>query len=351
MMKTKLSFLAVCSFMLCTLFLVACDNEEEALTIWDYSPVVCYVAVEDADGHDLLDPQTEGNILGQDIKADFMGDTYELNAEVVQTRYYLARFTGLQLVYGGDEERYYLRFGELAGENTYENEPLTLHWGDGSTDVITVYNRLLIHAQDDHEIVRRFSLNQGPEQESDLLTVTRAAGDTPVLNGAPWQLDDVSPVVDATLADEITDSLAKLPFGAGTGFRLEFPDGRIEAGQTGTLAITSPDGTSVQSEMTVKQVLSEENFNFYRQASDEQKAVYEDYEIPYFYFYMLCEAAFGEADDAPRTYHVFAVRTDAEPYYELWLCEDLTASFQALYPDETVNRAGRLLKGQLLQTE
>lgn len=84
--------------MLCTLFLVACDNGEEALTIWDYSPVVCYVAVEDAEGHDLLDPQTEGNILGQDIKADFMGDTYELNAEVVQTRYYLARFTGLQLV-------------------------------------------------------------------------------------------------------------------------------------------------------------------------------------------------------------------------------------------------------------
>ena len=154
MMKTKLSFLAACSFVLCTLFLVACDNGEEALTIWDYSPVVCYVAVEDADGHDLLDPQTEGNILGQDIKADFMGDTYELNAEVVQTRYYLARFTGLQLVYGGDEERYYLRFGELAGENTYENEPLTLHWGDGSTDVITVYNRLLIHAQDDHDKVQ-----------------------------------------------------------------------------------------------------------------------------------------------------------------------------------------------------
>ena len=47
-----------------------------------------------------------------------------------------------------------LYFGELAGDGDYDDEPLTIHWPDGSTDVITVKNKAYISSAN-----RKYKLN------------------------------------------------------------------------------------------------------------------------------------------------------------------------------------------------
>ena len=47
-----------------------------------------------------------------------------------------------------------LYFGELAGDGDYDDEPFTIHWPDGSTDVITVKNKAYLSSAN-----RKFKLN------------------------------------------------------------------------------------------------------------------------------------------------------------------------------------------------
>jgi hypothetical protein len=47
-----------------------------------------------------------------------------------------------------------LYFGELAGDGDYDDEPFTIHWPDGSTDVITVKNKTYLSSAN-----RKYKLN------------------------------------------------------------------------------------------------------------------------------------------------------------------------------------------------
>lgn len=68
------------------------------------------------------------------------------------TRVYLPEMKGLMYVTKDGEPMLY--FGELAGDGDYNDEPLTIHWPDGSTDVITIKNKAHLSSAD-----RKFKLN------------------------------------------------------------------------------------------------------------------------------------------------------------------------------------------------
>ena len=160
-MKTNALFSLCIGIILCqAFFLTSCSesNGGNDDIIWDFAPINFIIAVQDAEGNDLLNPLTEGHILEQDIKAIYQGKEYKLNEQVAQTRDYLAILRGLQ-AFMTEDGRYMLFFGELDGTDTYDNETLTLDWGDGTTDVITFSSRLTWNSPDGSmEIVTVFTL-------------------------------------------------------------------------------------------------------------------------------------------------------------------------------------------------
>ena len=52
-----------------SLFTSCKNNDETDNVIWDIAPIEFHIYVEDAAGRDLLNPETENNILEQDIRA------------------------------------------------------------------------------------------------------------------------------------------------------------------------------------------------------------------------------------------------------------------------------------------
>ena len=173
-MKTNVLFSLLIGFVLCQALFSSCseNNEYHDDIIWDFAPINFYITVQDVEGNDLLSPTTEGNILEQDIKATYQGKEYKLNELAVpNTKAYLATLYGLHAV-ETKEGRCFLYFGELQGEDTYEDETITLDWGDGTTDVITFSSRLTWNSPEDPEFDRHFYLN-GVEQESSAFVLTK----------------------------------------------------------------------------------------------------------------------------------------------------------------------------------
>ena len=82
----------------------------------------------------------------------YVADTISLWEKQHMTRMYLPMMNGLMYVTKNGEQMLY--FGELAGDGDYDDEPLTIHWPDGSTDVITVKNKTYLSSAD-----RKFKLN------------------------------------------------------------------------------------------------------------------------------------------------------------------------------------------------
>ena len=151
-MKNK-SLLAVMLLMVtsCVMF-VSCDPP-----IMDWYPIRIYVKVSNAEGKNLLDSTTIGSFVGKEISAEWKGETYiadtvSLWEKQHMTRVYLPMMDGLMYVTKNGEQMLY--FGELAGDGDYDDEPFTIHWPDGSTDVITVKNKAYLSSAD-----RKFKLN------------------------------------------------------------------------------------------------------------------------------------------------------------------------------------------------
>ena len=151
-MKNK-SLLAAMLLMVtsCVMF-VSCDPP-----IMDWNPIRIYVKVSNAEGKNLLDSTTIGSFVGKEISAEWKGETYiadtvSLWEKQHMTRVYLPMMDGLMYVTKNGEQMLY--FGELAGDGDYDDEPFTIHWPDGSTDVITVKNKAYLSSAD-----RKFKLN------------------------------------------------------------------------------------------------------------------------------------------------------------------------------------------------
>ena len=83
----------------------------------------------------MLNPATPNNFVDKEITAEWMEETYVADSvsfweKQHTTRVYLPEMKGLMYVTKDGEPMLY--FGELAGDGDYNDEPLTIHWPDGS---------------------------------------------------------------------------------------------------------------------------------------------------------------------------------------------------------------------------
>lgn len=126
-------------FTLVVILISGCDSNSDSDIIWDVAPLEFYIEVVNSEGADLLNPETSGNIVGDDIKAIYLDNTYSYGegvSAIPPTRYYMPRFYGL-MPYVTSEGEYGMSFGELDGAKNYKNEKITLEWSDKSQDIIT----------------------------------------------------------------------------------------------------------------------------------------------------------------------------------------------------------------------
>lgn len=120
--------------------LSSCNNEN---MIWDIAPVVVKISVVDAQGNDLLNPQTDNALELGKIKAIYNGQDYlyGVSPDDPKSKAYLPRFYGLMSEFNSHHERHILSFGEFDGAESYTNESVTIVWPDGSSDIIR-FNRV-----------------------------------------------------------------------------------------------------------------------------------------------------------------------------------------------------------------
>ena len=155
MKKTKLHLMALAVVL--TSGLMSCDNG----TIWDISPMKIYITVSNAEGQDLLNPDTPNSIDYCKVSAEWMGETYvgdtlSLYSKQQMTRMFMPEMHGLMYITEHGKSKLY--FGDISGHGTYDDEPLTLCWPDGSTDVITV-KASAIEGYRSVKLNRKFKLN------------------------------------------------------------------------------------------------------------------------------------------------------------------------------------------------
>lgn len=340
-MKTNALFSLCIGIILCqAFFLTSCSesNEGNDDIIWDFAPINFIIAVQDAEGNDLLNPLTEGHILEQDIKAIYQGKEYKLNEQVAQTRDYLAILRGLQ-AFMTEDGRYMLFFGELDGTDTYDNETLTLDWGDGTTDVITFSSRLTWNSPEDPEFNRHFYLN-GVEQESSTFLLTKEPGTSPAWIRSSWSIVDADFYIDAEDKTDIHADLQTAPYQIGCSLQLDSPSSIFSEGDKGVLRWLDSDNQSIIGRaLTIKRIV---NFaEFTQDITDKYQSYPPDAQIE---FYMAWEIELGK--DVRRSYDVFAVHSPTDGY-TLWIYEDLTKTYQAQYPDLQIEKVIRTLVGKM----
>ena len=110
-------------FGLC-LMVTACDKK--LMDDGGESPFHFYIGIQDADGHDLLNPNIEGNITKNDIKAIYRGEIYHRTLEDNNS------FLETVKTEKGD---YLLFLGFWKSQCHFET--IVIDWGNGSKDVIS----------------------------------------------------------------------------------------------------------------------------------------------------------------------------------------------------------------------
>lgn len=195
-------------YLLSAICFTACDelDTEGDDMIWDFAPIVLYISVQDADGNDLLNPETPGNIANQGIKAIYKDNIYEKDAPINSTKAYLARFMGLQTI-KSKEGVYFLTFGEFQGEKTFENEQVTIDWNDGTKDILTFSSKLSWKSKKEPVFDRKFCLNgKETEKQSSAFIITKEPAALPTSDGQ-YAVTDVRYGIDADNATEIEADL------------------------------------------------------------------------------------------------------------------------------------------------
>ena len=152
-MKNKSLLAAMFLMVTSSVMFVACNP----FIIQDWAPINVYIKVSNAEGQNLLNPATPNNFVDKEITAEWMEETYVADSvsfweKQHTTREYLPEMKGLMYVTKDGEPMLY--FGELAGDGDYNDEPLTIHWPDGSKDVITIKNKAHLSSAN-----RKFKLN------------------------------------------------------------------------------------------------------------------------------------------------------------------------------------------------
>lgn len=116
--------------------LASCDNNDLPPddVIWDFACYSIQLQASDKDGNDLLAPDVLQQIPYDSLYVEYDGKKYYRDTATVETRY--AMPMKLALRYGEYKGKYILAFGEFTPCDNYEQEPFTIHWGDGRSDQI-----------------------------------------------------------------------------------------------------------------------------------------------------------------------------------------------------------------------
>ena len=137
------------------------DKDEDVFYISDMTPLEVLMVVQNAEGQNLLDPNTPNNFVGDTIVAEWMGDKYVADTlRYMQTRVNPGYMHGLVYVRTEADSVPALYFGSVSGHESYDDTPITIHWPDSSKDVISItasykWNR----KEGSYDVVRVFKLN------------------------------------------------------------------------------------------------------------------------------------------------------------------------------------------------
>lgn len=150
-MKTKNSFVPILAIMFAIL-LSSCDNDNDNGNnndwVIDIYPIWFEMKVNDANGSTRLNPVADADFL-QNTYITYSGQTFKatIYTEDSKSRFYLPIFYGLVLTTDNNGTPY-LFFGEFDGAKNTEDESFTIHWGDGSTDVVSYDNKVTISGKE-----------------------------------------------------------------------------------------------------------------------------------------------------------------------------------------------------------
>ena len=140
------------------------EEEDDDDWIWDFWPIEIFMAIQDAEGNNMLDPANPDSIV-----AEFRGESYVADTTSHWrngTRYYLPEMYGLRYMKLKDSTDV-LYFGEIDGAGRWTDEPLTIKWPDGTTDVITISSSIENPFSANPIIERTYKLN-GEEVEKNI---------------------------------------------------------------------------------------------------------------------------------------------------------------------------------------
>jgi hypothetical protein len=145
------------------------EEEEKEIDVGEIVNVIVRMTVVDVNGENLLDPGTEGSFAGsEELFADFRKEVFYLDQDIGEDGPQSPEI----MFYGLFSQHfegfpYWLVFGGLDAYKDIDNEDLTIHWPNGRTDVVTIYNKYDFKKRD---CDRKFYLN-GSEVESEFTIV------------------------------------------------------------------------------------------------------------------------------------------------------------------------------------
>lgn len=155
-MKAKHLLLAMIAT-ICSLSLCSCSNDDDDGNnyVFDAAPIYFEMQVTDASGASLLDPAANAKFIN-DTYISLNGEDYPV-VEIPESRAYSAVFYGLVLTENRNGEPC-LFVGEFDGLVNTDDTSFTIHWGDGTTDVVSYSNKTTINGSDVN-IDRHYYLN------------------------------------------------------------------------------------------------------------------------------------------------------------------------------------------------
>ncbi|MDE6497697.1 MAG: hypothetical protein K2L21_03450 [Muribaculaceae bacterium] len=141
--------------------IVSCSESDSSDIIWDFVPVEMIVKVHNAAGANLLDADTPGNILGEDISITYNGKNYDL-VPTEPGRLWPGRWYGIFLKEDADGESY-IYIGEFSGHDGYIL--CELHIGENVYDL---------------EVKTKYSAKEGVKSREFYINGKLSKGDNPL---------------------------------------------------------------------------------------------------------------------------------------------------------------------------